>query len=98
FRMPLYSLSKSLLPLLSRILAVELGGRSQRCATVIFDVVDAGMNKGLSPQARAAHESRSPTARIPSPDEAADQLTWVLQNRSSLFSGATISLAGGALP
>ena len=98
FRAPLYSLSKSMLPLLTRILAVELGPSGRRCATVTFDVIDAGMNSTMSKQARAAHEGRSPAMHIPSASDAADQLAWVLDNRSSLVSGATISLSGGALP
>ena len=98
FRSPLYSLSKSLLPLLSRILAVELGGSGRRCVTVAFDVVDAGMNEGMSPQARAAHKGRIPSGTVPSANEVAEQITWILGNRSSLISGATLTLSGGALP
>jgi acyl dehydratase/NAD(P)-dependent dehydrogenase (short-subunit alcohol dehydrogenase family) len=98
FRSPLYSLSKSMLPLLTRILAVELGATGRRCANVMFDVIDAGMNAAMTKQARVAHESRSPAMRIPSVSDAADQLAWILDNRSSLLSGATISLSGGALP
>ena len=45
-----------------------------------------------------AHEDRAPTGRLPAPAEVADQLAWVLENRSFLLSGATLTLAGGALP
>ncbi len=98
FRSPLYSLSKSLLPLLTKILAIELGSKGQRCATVVLDVVDAGMNEGMSPRARAAHEGRSPFGMIPSGDQVADQLVWMLENGGLLLSGATVTLSGGALP
>ncbi len=98
FRAPLYSLSKSLLPLLSKILAVELGATGQRCATVVLDVVDAGMSEGMSAQARAAHKGRSPSGTIPTAEAVADQIAWMLENRGLLLSGATISLSGGALP
>lgn len=98
FRSPLYSLSKSLLPLLTKILAVELGSKGQRCATVVLDVVDAGMSEGMSPHARAAHQGRSPFGMVPSGTDVADQLAWVLENRGLLLSGATVSLSGGALP
>ena len=98
FRSPLYSLSKSLLPLLTRILAVELGSSGQRCAAVVLDVVDTGMSEGMSAHSRAAHQGRSPFGVVPSGDDVADQLAWVLENRGLLLSGATISLSGGALP
>jgi acyl dehydratase/NAD(P)-dependent dehydrogenase (short-subunit alcohol dehydrogenase family) len=98
YRMPLYTLGKALVPDLARILAVELGGSGRRCAAVVFDVVEAGMNQRLSRGARVAHADRSPSGRLPSAAEAADQLAWVLENRSSLLSGATLTLSGGALP
>jgi len=98
YRMPLYTLAKSMIPALSRILAVELAATGRRCAAVVFDVVDTGMNKGMSAQARVAHEDRSPAGRIPMAGEAADQLNWVMSNRNSLLSGATITLSGGAMP
>ena len=98
YRMPLYTLAKAIIPTLCRILAVELGPSGRRCVAAIFDVVDTGMNKTMSAQARHAHEDRAPAGRVPSADEAADQLSWLLSNRSFLMSGATVTLSGGALP
>jgi NAD(P)-dependent dehydrogenase (short-subunit alcohol dehydrogenase family) len=98
YRAPLYTLAKSILPTLCRVLAVEMGSSGRRCAAAIFDVVDTGMNKAMSAQARLAHESRSPTGRIATAEEAADQLAWIVANRGSLLSGATITLSGGAIP
>jgi acyl dehydratase/NAD(P)-dependent dehydrogenase (short-subunit alcohol dehydrogenase family) len=98
YRMPLYTLAKSTIPTLCRILAVELGSSGRRCAAAVFDVLDAGMNKSMSNQSRVAHEDRSPSGRLPTADEAADQLAWMLANRSFLLSGATVTLSGGALP
>ena len=98
YRMPLYTLSKSMLPTLCRILAVELAQSGRRCAAAIFDVIDAGMNKGMSPRTRLTHEDRYPAGRLPSADDAADQLAWLTANRSFLLSGATVTLSGGALP
>jgi acyl dehydratase/NAD(P)-dependent dehydrogenase (short-subunit alcohol dehydrogenase family) len=98
FRTPLYTIAKSLIPILCRILAVELGASSHRCVAVIFDVVAGGMNKTMSATTRLAHEDRTPTGRIPTPAEVADQLAWVIENQSALLSGATITLSGGALP
>ncbi|HKS06207.1 MAG TPA: SDR family oxidoreductase [Gemmatimonadaceae bacterium] len=98
YRMPLYTLSKSLIPTLSRILAVELAGTKQRCLAVTFDVVEGGMNKKLTPAIRAMHADRAPSGTLPSVDEAAGQIAWVLDNRSVLVSGATIDLSGSAIP
>jgi len=98
FRTPLYTLAKSLVPVLCRILAIELAATGHRCVAVVFDVVDGGMNKTMSATARLAHEDRTPTGRLPTPADVADQLAWVIKNRSFLLSGATVTLAGGALP
>lgn len=98
YRMPLYGLGKALVPDLCQILAVELGQTGRRTAALVFDVIEAGMNKRLSPRARLAHVDRSPAGRLPDADQAAAQIEWLLQNRSFLVSGATITLAGGAMP
>jgi acyl dehydratase/NAD(P)-dependent dehydrogenase (short-subunit alcohol dehydrogenase family) len=98
YRGPLYSLGKSLIPPLCRILAVELGATGHRCVGVVFDVVDAGMNERMNATTRVAHQDRAPSGRIPTAQDAADQLAWVIDNTSFLMSGATVTLSGGALP
>jgi acyl dehydratase/NAD(P)-dependent dehydrogenase (short-subunit alcohol dehydrogenase family) len=98
WRMPLYSLGKSLVPTLVKALAVELGTRQQRCLGVIFDVVDGGMNASMRDAVRIAHADRSSYGVLPSMDDAAGQVAWVLDNSSYLISGAVITLSGGALP
>jgi NAD(P)-dependent dehydrogenase (short-subunit alcohol dehydrogenase family) len=98
YRMPLYTLSKSLIPTLCRVLATELAGSSRRCVAAIYDVIEGGMNSRLSAGARIAHKDRSPFGRLPSPDEAAEQLAWILSNKSFLASGSTMELTGGMAP
>lgn len=98
YRMPLYSLGKALIPELARILANELGATRHRALAVVLDVVDAGMNENMSKMARIAHAGRAPSGTLPTADDVAAQLVWVLENRSSLLSGAVLSLTGGALP
>jgi len=98
YRMPLYTLAKSLVPVATRILALELAPTDRRCVAVTFDVVDGGMNEGLSPRARIMNTDRSPFGRIPTPEEAAAQVAWVLENQGFLASGATLHLTGGAIP
>lgn len=98
YRMPLYSLAKSLVPTMTRILALELAASGHRTVAMIYDVIEGGMNKGLSAASRQAHADRAPSGRLPDPDEAAAQIAWTLENGSRLISGATIVLSGGALP
>lgn len=98
FRTPLYSLAKSMVPTLAQILALELGAKGRRCAAVVFDVIDAGMNKAMSPAQRQMQSDRVPAGRLPDADDAARQVLWTLENGSFLLSGATLTLTGGALP
>ena len=98
FRMPLYSLAKSLVPVLTRALAVELGAKGMRVAAIVLDVIDGGMNERMSRSARVANAGRSPFGLIPTPDDVAMQIDWLLQNNGVLASGAVLSLTGGAIP
>ena len=98
YRMPLYSLAKSLVPELVRILAVELASSGHRVTGIVFDVIEAGMNQRLSASAKIAHANRSPSGRLPSGDDAAAQVEWILSSPGWLASGATVTLSGGALP
>lgn len=98
FRTPLYSLSKSMVPTLAQILALELGAKDMRCAAAVFDVIDAGMNKAISPAQRQMQSDRVPAGRLPDADDAAGQILWMMENGSFLLSGATLTLTGGALP
>ncbi len=95
---PLYSLAKSLVPTLARILAFELAASRHRCMGVVFDMLDGGMNKGLSPANKLANADRSPAGRLATPEEAAAQIKWMLENKSFLASGSTLILDGSALP
>jgi len=98
YRMPLYTLAKALVPEVVRILALELAASGHRITGVVFDVIEAGMNQRLSAATKVAHADRSPAGKLPSADDAAAQLEWILTNPGWLASGATITLSGGALP
>ncbi|MBL4615249.1 MAG: SDR family oxidoreductase [Magnetovibrio sp.] len=98
FRMPLYSVAKAMLPALSNILALELAPYGRRCFSVVFDVIDGGMNAGINNAVRLSHADRSPSGKLATTEEAALQIMWLLENQSHLISGATISLSGGAMP
>jgi len=96
--MPLYSLAKTLIPTLVKVLAIELGGRKQRCMGIILDVVDGGMNEGMHNAVKISHKDRSPSGELPIPEDIASQIVWLLENKSFLASGALLDLSGGALP
>lgn len=98
YRMPLYSLAKTLVPSLVNILAVELGARGMRCIGLEFDALDGGMNADLKPSVRISHADRSPFGCLGTLDDAAGQVEWVLGNASTLVSGAVIRLSGGSMP
>lgn len=98
FRMPLYSIAKSTIPTVVEVLALELASTSKRCFGVVFDVLEGGMNKGISESARLANADRSPWGLLATPHEAAEQVAWLLQNHSRLLSGATLTLSSGSIP
>lgn len=98
FRMPLYSIAKSTIPTLVDILSLELAIKSKRCIGIVFDVIDGGMNKGFSESIRIANADRSPWGELASPEEAAEQIMWLLENQSRLVSGAILTLSSGAVP
>jgi NAD(P)-dependent dehydrogenase (short-subunit alcohol dehydrogenase family) len=96
--MPLYSIAKSAIPTVVGALAVELASKTKRCLGVVFDVLDGGMNKGISAAARQANADRSPWGELASTDEAAEQIIWLLDNQSKLMSGAILTLSSGSTP
>lgn len=95
---PYYSMSKSLVPLLVKILALELGPTGQKVVGVNFDMLDGGMNSTASKAAKIAARDRSPTGTLPTMEDAAMDLKWILANSGSLISGAVIDLSGGNIP
>lgn len=98
WRGPLYSLAKGMVPTLTRILAVELGRVGMRCVSASFDVIDGGINRAMSEITRRTAADRAPDGQLPTMEQAAAELVWILGNAGRLVSGATISLTGGALP
>ena len=95
---PFYSLAKSLIPTLVKILSLELGASGHKVIGVNFDMLEGGMNSTVSKAAKIAAIDRSPIGKIPSVHEAATDIKWVLDNAGSLISGAVIELSGGNIP
>jgi acyl dehydratase/NAD(P)-dependent dehydrogenase (short-subunit alcohol dehydrogenase family) len=98
YRSPLYSIAKSTIPVMAKVLALELAAQRMRCVGALFDVLDGGMNGGLSAAARIAHSDRSPIGEIATMDAAAHQIAFVLANQSMLLSGGIVDFSGGAIP
>lgn len=98
FRSPLYSIAKSTVPAIVEVLALELASTRRRCFGVVFDVLDGGMNKGMTAASRLANADRSPWGQVATVHEAAEQIIWLLENDSKLLSGAMLTLAAGAVP
>ncbi|MBF0382163.1 MAG: SDR family oxidoreductase [Magnetococcales bacterium] len=97
YRMPLYSLTKSLIPTLVRIFALELAINKKRCFGVAFDVVDGGINQGMSTVAKLTNADRSAWGVLATPKEVAEQIEWMVDNNSYLVSGCMVTLTGGAI-
>ena len=98
WQFPMYSLSKSVIPNLVKILSLELAPTNHRIFGVMFDVLDGGMNSAMPKMAKISAQDRYPSGKIPSLDEAADDLAWLVENNRNLLSGAMIELSGGAIP
>ena len=98
YKSPIYSLAKSMVPSLTKILANELSFYDRRCYSIVFDILDGGMSGSIGGMTRVGHIDRSPFGVIPSLEEAAEQILWTLDNKDVLLSGSILSLTGGVLP
>ena len=96
---PLYGIAKSTIPQLVRVLGLELAEKNMTCIGVNLDVIDGpGMNAGMTDVSRLRHQGRTPSGQLPTPEDIALNVKWILDNKSHLLSGGMISLTGGALP
>lgn len=98
FRQPLYSIAKATVPVMVQVLSLELASKKGRCLGVVFDMLDGGMNEGISQVSRLANADRSPLGKLASTQEAAEQVVWCLENQSRLLNGSVVTLSGGSLP
>ena len=96
--MPYYSISKSMIPNLVKILALELAPYSHKVIGVSFDMLDGGMNTSMTKASKIQAIDRTLFGTMPNMDDAAKDIKWVLDNNSQLVSGAMIELSGGAIP
>ena len=98
WKSPMYSLSKSLIPNLTKILALELARHNKRVIGLTYELLDGGMNNNLSKISNQINADRMLTGELTSMGEAAKQVKWIIDNSSSLISGSLIDCTGGAIP
>lgn len=98
WRNPLYSLAKGLTRQLTHILAKELAPKGIKVVAIKLDLIDGGMNKSMSLTSKQQNSDRTLTGVLPTMTEIAEQIEWVLRNKSRLISGTVIDLTGGAFP
>ena len=98
WKMPMYSLSKSLIPNLTKILALEMSRDNKKIIVLTFEVLNGGMSNNLSPLVKQINSDRMLYGSLTSMDEAAQQVKWILENPSKLISGSVIDCTGGAIP
>ncbi len=96
--MPLYSLSKSLVPNLTKILALELSRSNRKIIGVTYEMLDGGMNSNLSNIHKRINSDRMLRGELTSMKEASLQVKWILENPSYLISGSVIDCRGAAIP
>ena len=95
---PLYSLSKTLVPNLTKILALELSRHKRKIVGVTFEMLDGGMNSNLSLISKQINSDRMLSGQLASMEDAANQIKWIINNPSLLISGSVIDCTGGAIP
>ena len=98
WEMPLYSLSKALVPNLVAILNQELAACGHNVFGVSFDILDGGMNSTMSTSVKQYHADRLPGGLLPNMADAAEHIEWLINARGTMASGAMLSLTGGAVP
>lgn len=96
--MPMYSLSKSLIPNLTKILALEMSRFNKRIIGVNYEMIDGGMNSHLSIISNQINSDRMLKGSLTTMEDAAKQIEWILNNNEFLISGSLIDCTGGAIP
>ena len=95
---PYYSLGKNILHSLTDILSLELGSVNMKCVLLEFDTINGGMSNLSNLMTLQMAADRTPTGVLPTISDVAEQVKWVLSNKSNLINGSKIVLSGGSLP
>ncbi len=92
---PAYAAAKAGLKLATECLAIDLASRGVRVNAVAPGFIRTPMTAGQSPESRAWVERMVPFGRIGETAEVADVVAWLLSDRASYVTGATIVVDGG---
>jgi 3-oxoacyl-[acyl-carrier protein] reductase len=89
-----YTMAKAGLDALTKSLAQELSGRNIRVNSVAPGFIDTDMTQELPAEVKRQILGRIPLARMGSPDEVAEVVTW-LATKASYVHGTVIHVNGG---
>jgi 3-oxoacyl-[acyl-carrier protein] reductase len=89
-----YTMAKAGLDALTKSLAQELSGRNVRVNSVAPGFIDTDMTQELPAEVKQQILGRIPLARMGSPDEVAEVVTW-LATKASYVHGTVIHVNGG---
>jgi dihydroanticapsin dehydrogenase len=93
-----YNASKAGVELLTRTIAVEYGPRGVRANCVAPGVIDAGMTDLVVDAAeRRELVAKHPLGRLGLAEEVAEAVVWLVSDRASFTTGATLTVDGGFL-
>ncbi len=93
-----YAASKGAIAQLTKVIAVEYGGRGVRANAVAAGVVETDILEGIVDDSRAtlaSHGSAHPIGRIAQPVEIAEVIAFLASPASSFITGALVMADGG---
>jgi NAD(P)-dependent dehydrogenase (short-subunit alcohol dehydrogenase family) len=91
-----YAAAKAALETFSYGLAAEVATEGIRVNTVACGLIETGIHEEAGDAARLQrYATRMPMQRAGKPQEVAEAIVWLLSDRASYTTGATLSVAGG---
>lgn len=90
-----YSASKGGIIAFTKALAKELGANGVRVNCVSPGLIDTDINSNLTKEDKLALIQEIPLGRIGSPDDVADAICWLADEKSAYITGQVLSVNGG---